>query len=281
MASTLQAEFAISYVPAPVEAVVGVWQFVREPFFRTTTAHSLPGHLLHLLTAGHYRLTANGREYRVATGDMVYYHESEAVAWEGDASQVVFYSVGFLAPQMPPLPIERRVFRASPRMRRAFAQLYAAWESGREQRSLAVYARLADLLDAVQQVGISGSVGAGPDSARLWWEAENAVRRRRLFRPTLRQICQAAATSRGKLIRACRRATGSTPIQRLREIRMEEARGLLQFAHLNVTQIAEYLGYGRIHEFTRDFTAYHGRPPREFRHPAANSPQAQVSLGGG
>jgi AraC-like DNA-binding protein len=275
MASIAQAEFAISYVPAPIEAVVGVWQFVREPFFRTATARSLPGHLLHLLTAGHYRLTANGREYRVTAGDMVYYHESEAVAWEGDASQVVFYSVGFLAPQMRPLPIERRVFRASARMRWTFAQLYAAWESGRQQRALVVYARLADLLAAVQQAGLTESVDAPPDAARLWWEAENVVRRRRLFRPTLKQICQAAATSRGTLIRACRQATGTTPIRRLREIRMEEARGLLQFAHLNVTQIADYLGYGRIHEFTRDFTAFHGRPPREFRRPGANSPSAK------
>jgi len=37
------------------------------------------------------------------------------------------------------------------------------------------------------------------------------------------------------------------------------------YAHLNVTQIAEYLGYTRIHEFTRDFTAFHGRPPRAFK----------------
>jgi AraC-like DNA-binding protein len=272
MTSTPQAEFTIAYVPAPIEAVLGVWQFVREPFFRTTTARSLPGHLLHLLTAGHYRLKTNGREYRVSAGDAVYYHETESVEWHGDASQVVFYSVGFLAPQMPPLPIEQRVFRATPRMRRAFALLYQAWEAGRQQRPLAVHARLADLLDAIQQAGMTKSADTASDAASLWWHAESVVRGHRLFRPTLAQVCQRAATSRGKLIRACRKATGTTPIRRLREIRMEEARGLLQYAHLNVTQIADYLGYARIHEFTRDFTAFHGRPPREFKHPIRTEP---------
>jgi AraC-like DNA-binding protein len=267
MLSTPLPEFTISYMPAPVEAVVGVWQFVREPFFRTTTARSLPGHLLHLITAGHYRLKTNGREYRVGVGDMVYYHESEDVEWHGEASRVVFYSVGFLAPELPPLPIERRVFRAAPRMRRAFTQLFETWEAGHPRRPLAVYARLADLLDAIHQARRPSTVEA-PDLASLWWRAESLVRARRLFRPTLAQLSEGVAAGRGKLIRACHKATGTTPIKRLREIRMEEARGLLQYAHLNVTQIAEYLGYSRIHEFTRDFSRFHGRPPREFRRAA-------------
>lgn len=273
MPSIAPPEFAITYLPAPVEAVVGVWQFVREPFFRSTAARSLPGHLLHLITAGHYRLQANGREYHVGAGDMVYYHESEAVEWHGDASRVVFYSVGFVAPQLPPLPIERRVFRASSRMRRTFARLFEAWEAGRQQRPWTVYARLADLVDEIQQAGLTASVDAAPASASLWWHAESVARQRRLFRPTLEQLCRGSGASRGTLIRACRKATGTTPIQRLREIRMEEARGLLQYAHLNVTQIAEYLGYGRIHEFSRDFTAFHGRPPREFKRTTPGLPR--------
>lgn len=265
MTSIPQADFAVAYVPAPVEAVVGVWRFVREPFFRAAV-RSLPGHLLHLITAGHYRLKTNGREYRVAVGDLVYYHESESVEWRGDASRVVFYSVGFLAPELPPPPIEQRVFRAAPPLRRIFARLYEAWEAGRRERPFAVYARLADLLDELQRSGRAKAAAAAPGSGSLWWRAESIVRERRLFRPTLEQLCRRTAATRGKLIRACRTATGATPIKRLRELRMEEARGLLQYSHLNVTQVAEYLGYLRIHEFTRDFTAFHGRPPRQFKH---------------
>ena len=278
MASISPADFSVTYMPAPVEAVVGVWQFVREPFFHTTV-RSLPGHLLHLITAGHYRLQTNGREYRVSAGDMVYYHESESVEWQGDASEVVFYSVGFLAPDMPPLPIEHRVFRASARMRRTFARLYEAWDGGQRHRQSAVYSRLTDLLDQLQQLGMAKSADTASNGASLWWRAESMVRERRLFRPTLEQLCRGATTSRGKLIRACRKATGTTPMKRLREIRMEEARGLLQYSHLNVTQIAEYLGYPRIHEFTRDFTAFHGRPPRRFSQHIPCPPRTSASKG--
>ncbi len=255
-----------TYLPAPIEAVTGVWQFVREPWLRTT-ARSLPGHLLHLVTEGHYQLKTNGREYDVQAGDIVYYHESEEVEWLGDESQVVFYSVGFLAPGLKPLQIEHRVFPASRRLQQRFAQLHQAWSQDRETSRFAIHARLADILDEVRQQRFDETPGQAAAAARHepWWKVEAILRERHQFRPSIDDLCALARLGRSSLIRSCRQATGKPPIQRLREIRMEEARGLLLCSHLNVSQVARHLGYPRIHEFTRDFSAFHHLPPSQLQ----------------
>jgi AraC-like DNA-binding protein len=54
-------------------------------------------------------------------------------------------------------------------------------------------------------------------------------------------------------------------MRRIQTVRMEEARGLLLFSTLNVTQVAEYLGYPRLHEFSREFSQYFGAPPSRVR----------------
>jgi AraC-like DNA-binding protein len=43
---------------------------------------------------------------------------------------------------------------------------------------------------------------------------------------------------------------------------MAEARGLLSYSTLNVTQTAAYLGYSRMHEFSREFSGYFGHTPQ-------------------
>lgn len=255
-----------TYLPAPVEAVTGVWEFVREPWLRTT-ARSLPGHLFHLVTQGHYQLSTNGREYEVKAGDIVYYHESEEVEWWGDESQVAFYSVGFLAPELKPLPLEQRVFPANASLNRLFAKLYQAWNGEREANRFVIHARLADILDEVWRQRFAGILEESAAAVRKesWWQVEASLRERHQFRPSLDDLCALTRLGRSSLIRSCRKATGKAPIQRLREIRMEEARGLLLCSHLNVSQVAKYLGYPRIHEFTRDFSAFHGLPPSQLQ----------------
>ncbi|MHC4874825.1 MAG: helix-turn-helix domain-containing protein [Planctomycetota bacterium] len=54
-------------------------------------------------------------------------------------------------------------------------------------------------------------------------------------------------------------------MQRLRSLRMSEARGLLIYSSLNITQIAQYLDYPRVHEFSREFKKYFGVSPRDVR----------------
>ena len=245
---------------SPVESISGIWNFIREPG-GCHRARSLPGHLLHLVTRGSYRLRTNGREYAIGTGDVIYYHETEDVEWLGNKETVEFTSVGFMAPALAPLPLEQRVFRAAPPIRAAFARLLeSSLLPPSLTRTLAGHAALLDILRRIPGWGEQPRIV--PDhSSRSWWMVEHALRKRRQFRAGLPELCQLGGMSRATLVRACRSATGTSPMRRLRDLRMAEAYGLLQFSTLSIGQIAAYLGYPRIHEFSREFAHACGHPP--------------------
>ncbi|MEI8140938.1 MAG: AraC family transcriptional regulator [bacterium] len=253
-----------AYLPAPVEAIAGVWKFSRSPHFKAA-AHSLPGHLLHWVAKGSYTLKTNGREYRVKAGDLIYYHESEEVLWTGDASRVVFYSVGFLAPRCQPLPIAHRVSRADASMKTSFLRLYKIWDGGSVRNQFEIHALMNAMLNALERSARNQSSHSQVAIDSPWWRAEAGIRERRLFRPSLSDLARLAGVGRSVLIRSCKKATSMTPMQRIRDIRMEEACGLITFAHMNFSQIADYLGYSRVHEFSREFATFHGKSPREFK----------------
>jgi AraC-like DNA-binding protein len=246
-----------------VEAVSGVWRFTREPGGHRQ-ARSLPGHLFHLVIGGAYHLRSNGRTYRIERGDVIYYHESERVDWLGNTKRVEFYSVGFLAPAWPPLPIESRVFPGKRELEKAFERLYrASLRPHLADRTLCVYAELLGIMRLVdQRLQRSPTPPAGDTR---WWNIEKALRERRTFRTTLDALCKIAHSSRASVVRACRKTTGRSPMQRLKQMRLDEARGLLLYSDLTVSQVAEYLGYPRVHEFSREFSKRFGMPPSAAR----------------
>lgn len=252
------------FLSAPVEQITGVWEFHR-PSGHRSHSRSLPGHLLHLVTEGAYRLRSNGREYNVCTGDIIYYFETEEVHWLDCEGPVSFRSVGFTAPLLQPLPLAERVFPSTPTMRDAFQTLCAAaLRVNPLERSLACHSALNRLLlEILQQRELSAF--SSPDG-ELWWRVEQEVRRRRRFRPTLDELAERFGCSRATLCRASQAAVGLSPGRRLRGIRMAEAKGLLQMSSLTITQIAEYLGYPRLQEFSREFRAFYHCSPKVFRH---------------
>lgn len=249
---------------SPVAGITGVWKFTRAPG-GCHRASSIPGHLLHLLVAGAYRLRTNGREYDVKTRDVIYYHETEEVEWLGNRETVAFYSVGFMAPSLEPLPPKRRVFPSNARIRSAFEDLYAASLAAHdEKRSLKLHGALLRILAELDWPAKNTTVGEAFEPS-LWWEAERRVRERRCFRMTLAELAAELHCSRATVVRACREAVGTSPMRRLRDLRMAEALGLLHYSTLNISQIAEYLGYERVHEFSREFRRCCGRPPTKER----------------
>lgn len=246
----------------PVERVTGVWRFGRQAG-GCHRARSLPGHLLHLIIKGEYRLRISGREYKVGKGDIVYYYEVEEVEWLGNDVEVVFYSVGFLAPSLTPPPVDKRVMKAGESARRTFEELYnVSVEPDSFSRTCGIMAALLSILREI--FAFAGASSAGSSSENPWWGVEAGLRRRKRFRASLDEMALMASVSRSSLVRCCRAATGSSPRQRLALARMEEARGLLECSGLGVSQIADYLGYPRLHEFSREFARCFGSSPRSF-----------------
>ena len=246
----------------PVEYVSGVWKFTRAPR-RDIKAKSTPDHLLHLVVSGSYTLKTNGRVYEIKPGSIIYYYASEDVEWIESRETVVFYSVAFKSELFKPLSFENRVFKAAKRTVSAFGKLYEYSLCQDEYvKTLGIYSSLLDILADIQKITADTDTGGSKDEAEnIWNNIELKIRTEKKFRPQLNELCEMSHKSRATLIRICRKSTGESPMRRIRNIRMAEANGLLQFSTLNITQISEHLDYPRIHEFSREFKKYFGVPP--------------------
>lgn len=245
----------------PVEYISGVWKFIRPPR-KNEKAHSTPDHLLHMIIQGSYKLKSNQRVYDVKQGDIIYYYGSEDVEWLESSETVIFYSVAFKSSFLQPLQFEKRVFKASASAKKAFAKLYEySLDSDQFSKNFGMYRELLTLIMAIQQENKCAQVISGETD--IWQKTEDLLRIEKLFRPDLEGLCRMSGKSRASLIRLCRKVTGKTPMKRVQEIRMTEAAGLLNYSTLNVSQISEYLGYPRIHEFSREFRKYFGFPPSD------------------
>ena len=257
--SNVDYDFPNASISCPIDSIIGMWEFKRPPFFKHL-CYSLSGHLLHLVTKGSYTLKINGITYNVNEGDVVYYFQSEEVETIGNKDEVIFYSIGYQAAGLLPLPIEKRVFSADEELRRLFGQLFKGFSSNNVMsRKIIAYSTLLNILNKIDE--LSFDYGTKMEDSELWWAIERRIRRDRILKPSINDLLKIAGYSKSTLIRSCKRATGDTPINRICKIRMEQARSLLSFSNLNVTQVAEHLGYARMHEFSREFSKHFGKPP--------------------
>lgn len=251
--------------PSPIESIRLVERFDRpQPNF-VYQATSLPGHLIHLVVAGRVEQTCNGRRQVLEPGTVVWYHEDEWVQGRVLAPPWIYYSVNFHASTLAPPDFDARLQSHRQDLAPGFAALHAAWQHppGRE-RDYLCHARLLDLLAVLQPAGPVNATSAA--TSRLWWDAE-VWARQRINRPvSLTELCAQFHRSPNTLTRACREAVGRTPMQRLKQIRLSLARGLVLFSELTMTEIAQRVGYARVHEFSRDYRRAHGRPPTADRH---------------
>ena len=249
-------------IKSPIEYVSGVWKFVRKPR-KDVKAKSTPDHLLHLVVSGSYTLKTNNRIYEIKPGSIIYYYASEDVEWLESKETVVFYSVAFKSELFKPLPFENRVIKASKKTVASFEKLYEySLCQDKYVKTLGVYnSLLGILLDIQKMTEVAGDGESKDEAADVWNGIEQKIRTEKKFRAQLNELCEMSNKSRATLIRICKKSTGETPIRRIRNIRMAEANGLLQFSTLNITQISEHLDYPRIHEFSREFKKYFGVPP--------------------
>jgi AraC-like DNA-binding protein len=250
---------------SPVEGVLLVARVERpEPGFRFE-ASSLPGHLVHVVARGRVRQECNGRAYELTPRCAIWYHEDELV--RGTVLEPwTFYTVNFIAPGLPPPDFAERLFRPPwPATLRRAERLHEAWNDTAappEARALAVHAELHGLLALLRP---SREPVRVDDRARLWWWLETGLRGRLRERLDLAALARIAGVSTATIDRSCRHAVGMSPMRRLKRLRLSLARGLLARPDLSIGAIAAQVGYGRIHEFSRDYRKQYGAPPSRDR----------------
>ncbi len=254
---------------SPVRQVL-LCDLYHRPAGHVGLAHSLPGHLIQLTIAGRTEHEVEGRRYVLEPGSLLWYHEVEQVKLRVLGAPWSFYTLNFLAESLQPPPFEQRVTRIGPAAQRHFPALLAAWRDtaiapmSRQFRvHAALNALLADLLPEFN-LGQSQPFEMN-EAARLWWAVENRLRRNLAQPMNLTQLARSTGKSPATLARACHAAVGLPPMKRLKQIRMNLARGLAQRSQLRIKEIAQRVGYERAHEFSRDYHKHFGRSPRADR----------------
>lgn len=248
-----------------IERVSLVRQITRtEPM--TFTSSSLPGHLLHIVLSGRVEQVALGRRQEIDAGTVVWYHENESIQGKIRETPWTFYSVNFHAPTLPPPPQESRVITHCADAIRIAQALHEAWNDFQLSpiaRHLRVHARLLDLLVMIYPEAPAGH--RIDRSASLWWQIE-AQLRCDLSRPINSQFIERiAGYSSRQINQACRVACNMTAMRRVKEIRLDYARGLVFFSTQTFSEIAMQIGYSRVQEFSRDYHRRFERTPTEDR----------------
>ena len=133
-------------------------------------------------------------------------------------------------------------------------------------------ARVANLLDyqAIREAEVAAEVPANPEASARdheWLETfENHLRDHLADdRLTIPDLALEFAMSESTLLRQLKRLTGLSPQQYLQELRLAEARRLLENrVHDTVAKVASEVGYTDSRSFTRRFKRRYGKLPSSF-----------------
>ena len=235
------------YQPSPLESILGVWQ-LKIPATTATRAFSPPQHMLHYLTAGSYRLHVGAREFHVQTGDVIYFHGGDKTHNINEGPDVHFISVVFTAPGLVLDKRGTRVFTQRHDLAPAFKALNHWHTTTGTHARCQLFVQLLQIIIALQP-----NANTTPHApAELWPMAEQLILNEGLWRISNQDLAKRLHTSLSSLHRSCQNYINCSPHQRLRQLRLEHARGLLHFSHLSISAIAQELGYPSLHDFSRD-----------------------------
>ncbi|MGL1892880.1 MAG: AraC family transcriptional regulator [Spirochaetaceae bacterium] len=246
----------------PIDNITGIWK-LKIPASENGATYSIPGHLLHYIISGSYKVKIGKKEYYPKEGDMLYYYGSEEVIWESFETDIDFYSVGFTGSFIPVLSPDDRVIQATSDIRNKWEKLWkTSIESNKNSAYVLSYSILLDLISSIfwKQDG-----SAILPLSNKWLKIENHIRSEKLYHISPDQLAQKAGLSRSSLYSLCRKETGATPLKLLKDIRTEEAKGILKYTEMRIGEISDYLGFKRIHDFSREFKLMTGISPKKFR----------------
>lgn len=101
-----------------------------------------------------------------------------------------------------------------------------------------------------------------PSQIRRLKQVRNLIQQRIANPPPVEELCQLAACGEKTLTAGFRQLFGTTTYQYGLELRLTEARRMLQSGDYNVSQVAECVGYQQIHSFSRMFSSRYGVSPK-------------------
>lgn len=104
-----------------------------------------------------------------------------------------------------------------------------------------------------------------PDDMDRLRDAKNLLTHDLENPPGLFELERAVGTNHTKLNRGFKAVFGTTVFGYLRKMRLQEARHLLEEEGMNVTEAAVSVGYNSMSSFSRAFSTYFGKNPKQFQ----------------
>jgi len=253
-------------IAGPIIQRVALVDRITRPEPDRFRSNSLPGHLLHLVVEGRVRQSSGGRRQHLVPGNVVWYFEDESIRGEILQAPWTFYTVNFEAPTLAPPPEHKRIQHVKLATAGKFEALYDAWRNPRQSdmaRHLRVHVLLLGLLLDLLPVARTEHRLDAP--TKPWWAIE-AKLRGKLDQPIDLPFLQSlSGLSQRSIVEACELATQTTPMKRVKELRLSYARGLVQHSDLSISEIAYRTGYSRVQELSRDYHERFQVTPREER----------------
>jgi AraC-like DNA-binding protein len=229
-------------------------------------AVSLPGHLIQLVLEGEVEQNASGHDQHITPGKIIWYNENETVKGRIIKAPWRYYTVNFIAPLLSPPMHNQRVIEGDQSIFEDFKKLHQVWQNidlPPILRHLQLHALLLDLLIRIIP---SENLDHRIDTpTQIWWEIEEQVRMDLSEPFDLNKLVEISNRSKRTVIRSCHLATNTSPMKRVKEIRLSYAQGLVRHSQMSITDIAFMAAYSRIQEFSRDYHIRFGLTPSQDR----------------
>jgi len=219
-------------------------------------AHSF--HELICVMRGRMHVAGAGRVLDAAAGDVLLYPANVAhEEWTDAAAPVESVFFGFTCP----LDADSGIVAArDPRGRigEMACWVYADLRAGRSACRIGHQALLTAIL--------AEFASSLTEPTHAWVEqVRGHIRKHLAERLTLDALARVAGLSRFHFARAFKRATGETPLQAVRAIRLQHARQLILGTSLPLKAIAEQSGLGNVYSLSRAFRQCLDIPPGKLR----------------
>ena len=244
----------------------GVKLVFCERFNETSDIWNLSWHdhpfveLIYFLDGG-ARIHSDSDDLILSVFDLVLYPENLAHKEDIDLSnnqEIVCLGIEF--PKPSGLHRIRRLTDIDSCLRWLFVEIHAQSVSDYPQKSILVDHLVRVLLHYISQYLVDKSDEGDPISRVIHFIHENLSKR--IF---VEELANLANYSPSYLDRRFKDRTGMTPIQYLDDFRLNTAKSLLIRNDLNVTQVANLIGFDDPKYFSRRFTAHFGVSPSLYR----------------
>ncbi|MCC2686094.1 MAG: AraC family transcriptional regulator [Paenibacillaceae bacterium] len=265
-------------VPSALEKAGGIYIFrigrnVAKPHYAVAN-RKVPNYILNFILEGELKLAVGQEEVVLRAGDAYCIHPQDTystiihrpkltlrtfwIVFNGDQAKHLLHQVGMNFGAC----YQRKV--VSDKLFVLLDQIMAMRGSQSSWQSISLLAKFYELFE--QLAAQHSSTIELRDSTSWLQKCIDYIDMHFREKITVRQIADHVGVDRSHLTRMFGKQIRQTPHQYIRGLKLAEARHMIRRTNLNVTEIAEFLGYVNPDSFTRAYTHYFGYPPTNERH---------------